>query len=129
MIWIRYIAILFAFLPVMATAGDFAPKNNGANSNAVNHHTTNWNINPGTTLKSGLEFWAARERCSAPGVTYWGVIWLTSTNYRIDAPLMFNSGFKQAVTSLFELYSKAQIPLYLTFHNNQCLITVDSKRN
>lgn len=118
--------------PALAVAENLVPRDQKADNNVGNYYATmnvaRWNILPGTTLKSGLEVWAAKERCSAPGVTYWGVIWLTSVNYRVDAPLMFNGDFKQAITSLFELYSRAQIPLYITFHKNQCLITVDSKR-
>lgn len=86
-----------------------------------------WRIEAGSTLKDTLFNWAASEKCSTPGVTNWTVAWLTSANYRIDAPLQFEGSFRDALNSLFTLYGAAKVPLYAGVRHAQCVISVDDK--
>ncbi|NYA16304.1 toxin co-regulated pilus biosynthesis Q family protein [Serratia fonticola] len=86
-----------------------------------------WRIEAGSTLKDTLFSWAAAEKCSTPGVANWTVAWLTSANYRIDAPLQFDGSFRDALNSLFTLYGTAQVPLYAGVRQVQCVISVDDK--
>lgn len=86
-----------------------------------------WRIEAGSTLKDTLFSWAAAEKCSTPGVANWTVAWLTSANYRIDAPLQFDGSFRDALNSLFTLYGTAQVPLYAGVRQAQCVISVDDK--
>ncbi|HIE1221394.1 TPA: toxin co-regulated pilus biosynthesis Q family protein [Serratia marcescens] len=86
-----------------------------------------WRIEAGSTLKDTLFSWAAAEKCSTPGVANWTVAWLTSVNYRIDAPLQFEGSFRDALNSLFTLYGTAKVPLYAGIRHVQCVISVDDK--
>nr|WP_184280661.1 toxin co-regulated pilus biosynthesis Q family protein [Serratia fonticola] len=86
-----------------------------------------WRIETGSTLKDVLFSWASAEKCSTPGVGNWTVAWLTSVNYRIDAPLKFEGSFRDALNSLFTLYGTAKVPLYAGIRNAQCVISVDDK--
>lgn len=86
-----------------------------------------WRISAGNTLKDALFNWAAAEKCSTPGVSNWTVAWLTSVNYRVDAPLQFEGSFRDALNKLFTLYGTAQVPLYAGVRNAQCVVSVDDK--
>ncbi|EQB0377719.1 toxin co-regulated pilus biosynthesis Q family protein [Serratia marcescens] len=86
-----------------------------------------WRIEAGSTLKDTLFSWAAAEKCSTPDVANWTVAWLTSANYRIDAPLQFEGSFRDALNSLFTLYGTAKVPLYAGIRHAQCVISVDDK--
>ncbi|WP_337263662.1 MULTISPECIES: toxin co-regulated pilus biosynthesis Q family protein [unclassified Serratia (in: enterobacteria)] len=88
---------------------------------------TVWRIEAGSTLKDTLFSWAAAETCATSGGTHWTVAWLTSANYRIDAPLQFEGSFRDALNSLFTLYGTAQVPLYAGIRQAQCVISVDDK--
>lgn len=88
---------------------------------------TVWRIEAGSTLKDTLFNWAASEKCARPGVSNWTVAWLTSANYRIDAPLQFEGSFRDVLNSLFTLYGTAQVPLYAGVRQAQCVISVDDK--
>ncbi len=89
--------------------------------------TQTWRIEAGTTLKDALFNWAAGEKCATSGVANWTIVWSTSVNYRIDAPLQFNGNFRDALNSLFTLYGTAKVPLYAGIRNGQCVISVDEK--
>lgn len=86
-----------------------------------------WRIETGSTLKDTLFSWAAAEKCSTPDVANWTVAWLTSANYRIDAPLQFEGSFRDALNNLFTLYGTAKVPLYAGIRHAQCVISVDDK--
>ncbi|MFP2241027.1 toxin co-regulated pilus biosynthesis Q family protein [Pseudescherichia vulneris] len=86
-----------------------------------------WRISAGNTLKDALFNWAAAEKCTTPGVSNWTVAWLTSVNYRVDAPLQFEGSFREALNKLFTLYGTAQVPLYAGVRNAQCVVSVDDK--
>lgn len=63
-----------------------------------------WVMAPGSTLKDSILTWSAEEKCSLPNVKHWTVEWLTSVNYRIDAPLVFHGTFMDALNGAFSLY-------------------------
>ncbi|OEU25172.1 hypothetical protein BI323_15565 [Yersinia ruckeri] len=71
--------------------------------------------------------WAVGEKCAVPGISNWTIAWLTSVNYRIDAPLQFEGDFRDALNSLFTLYGAAKVPLYAGVRQPQCVISVDDK--
>lgn len=54
-----------------------------------------WKAVAGSTLKESLTDWAGKADCSSGG--HWVVIWQTSTDYRIDAPLVFKGNFESAL--------------------------------
>jgi hypothetical protein len=86
-----------------------------------------WRIDAGNTLKDALFNWAATEKCATPGVNNWTVAWLTSVNYRVDAPLQFEGNFREVLNKLFTLYGRAQVPLYAGVRSAQCVVSVDDK--
>ncbi|PKH19357.1 hypothetical protein CIG19_20150 [Enterobacterales bacterium CwR94] len=86
-----------------------------------------WRIDAGNTLKDALFNWAATEKCTTPGVNNWTVAWLTSVNYRVDAPLQFEGNFREVLNKLFTLYGRAQVPLYAGVRSAQCVVSVDDK--
>ncbi|HGJ5868299.1 MULTISPECIES: cag pathogenicity island Cag12 family protein, partial [Arsenophonus] len=49
-----------------------------------------WQIEKGRTLKEGVMIWAEKATCIAPGVKNWTVLWHTSVDYQIVAPLHFS---------------------------------------
>ncbi|EAX0784636.1 hypothetical protein XQ87_25555, partial [Salmonella enterica] len=69
-----------------------------------------WKAVAGSTLKESLTDWAGKADCSSGG--HWVVIWQTSTDYRIDAPLVFKGNFESALVQVFDLYKKADKPLF-----------------
>ncbi|EKN4184016.1 toxin co-regulated pilus biosynthesis Q family protein [Yersinia ruckeri] len=87
----------------------------------------NWQAEKGSTLKDTLFLWAVGEKCAVPGISNWTIAWLTSVNYRIDAPLQFEGDFRDALNSLFTLYGAAKVPLYAGVRQPQCVISVDDK--
>ncbi|EEB4298798.1 hypothetical protein GJB91_20545, partial [Salmonella enterica] len=68
-----------------------------------------WRAAVGSTLKESLTEWAGKADCASGG--HWVVIWQTSTDYRIDAPLVFKGNFESALVQVFDLYKKADKPL------------------
>ncbi|TLI63100.1 hypothetical protein FEK66_23300 [Escherichia sp. E1130] len=86
-----------------------------------------WRIDAGSMLKDALFNWAAAEKCIAPGVNTWTVVWQTPVNYRVDAPLQFKGDFRTALNSLFTLYGSAKVPLYAGTRSAQCVVSVDDK--
>lgn len=107
------------------------------NSNTIKPLTTvpvlvaaakTWKIEKGTTLKTGYLAWASKENCPA-GKGKWSVRWETDTDYPIDYPLSFTSnGFEDATRQLFNLYQKAQAPLYVSGYRSQCLIIISDRK-
>lgn len=87
-----------------------------------------WQIEKGVTLKAGVMAWAIKASCVAPGVKNWSVLWQTSVNYPIDAPLRFSGDFKSALRSVLELYQSAKKPLYAETNTPQCLVIVKEGR-
>ncbi|WP_199861116.1 toxin co-regulated pilus biosynthesis Q family protein [Pseudomonas aeruginosa] len=83
-----------------------------------------WTLAKGETLKSGLQDWAARATCSAPGTTVWQVRWETAVNYPIDAPLRFEGDFRTALGDVLALYQQAEKPLLAETISAQCLARV-----
>lgn len=87
-----------------------------------------WKIDKGTSLKKGFELWASKEKCPV-GNGKWIVRWDTDTDYAIDYPLSFSSAtFEGATSQLFNLYRKAQAPLYVSGYRHQCLIVISDRK-
>lgn len=87
-----------------------------------------WKIEKGTTLKSGFTEWVSKETCPN-GKGKWLLRWETDTDYPIDYPLSFSSkNFEDATSQLFNLYQKAQAPLYVSGYRNQCLIVISDRK-
>ncbi|EAV2646057.1 hypothetical protein B1A72_22560 [Salmonella enterica] len=84
-----------------------------------------WKAVAGSTLKESLTDWAGKADCSGGG--HWVVIWQTSTDYRIDAPLIFKGNFESALVQVFDLYKKADKPLFAEASRLQCLVSVTDK--
>lgn len=83
-----------------------------------------WKIERGTTLRQGYEQWASQEICP-PGKSKWIVRWDTGTNYPIDYTLTFHAAnFEDATAQLFDLWHRAQVPLFVSGYRQQCLIVV-----
>nr|EKM0439562.1 TcpQ domain-containing protein [Cronobacter turicensis] len=83
-----------------------------------------WQIERGSTLRQGYEQWASQELCP-PGKPKWTVRWDTSTNYPIDYTLTFKAAnFEEATAKLFDLWHRAQVPLFVSGYRQQCLIVV-----
>ena len=81
-----------------------------------------WRAEPGSTLKETLTGWASKAQCSNGG--NWVVIWPVSLDYRIDAPLVFHGNFESVMVQVFDLYRKAEKPLFAEANRIQCLISV-----
>ncbi|MDE9537421.1 toxin co-regulated pilus biosynthesis Q family protein, partial [Xenorhabdus bovienii] len=60
-------------------------------------HQKVWRIETGSTLKDTVFNWSANEKCATPGISHWTVAWITSVNYRIDAPLQFEGSYRDAL--------------------------------
>ncbi|TNL04609.1 hypothetical protein CYD30_23390 [Kosakonia cowanii] len=86
-----------------------------------------WTALAGTTLKDTLSQWAASVHCESGSSPTWVVIWPTSVNYRIEAPLTLRGNFESVVVQLFELYRPAEKPLYASANRLQCLVYVNDK--
>lgn len=87
-----------------------------------------WTLDKGTTLKTGYSAWVDKETCPV-GKGKWLVRWETDTDYPIDFALSFSSAnFEDATSKLFNLYRKAQAPLYVSGYRNQCLIVISDKK-
>ncbi|EBX1373444.1 hypothetical protein DQ824_18990 [Salmonella enterica subsp. enterica serovar Newport] len=84
-----------------------------------------WKATAGSTLKESLTDWANKADCASGG--HWVVIWQTSTDYRIDAPLVFKGNFESALVQVFDLYKKADKPLFAEASRLQCLVSVTDK--
>jgi len=84
-----------------------------------------WKAIAGSTLKESLTDWAGKADCAGGG--RWVVIWQTSTDYRIDAPLVFKGNFESALVQVFDLYKKADKPLFAEASRLQCLVSVTDK--
>lgn len=81
-----------------------------------------WKADVGSTLKETLTGWASKATCSNGG--NWVVIWPVSLDYRIDAPLVFHGNFESVLVQVFDLYRKAEKPLFAEANRIQCLISV-----
>lgn len=84
-----------------------------------------WKAVAGSTLKESLTDWAGKADCASGG--HWVVIWQTSTDYRIDAPLVFKGNFESVLVQVFDLYKKADKPLFAEASRLQCLVSVTDK--
>ncbi|EHU7154891.1 TcpQ domain-containing protein [Salmonella enterica] len=84
-----------------------------------------WKAVAGSTLKESLTDWAGKADCASGG--HWVVIWQSSTDYRIDAPLVFKGNFESALVQVFDLYKKADKPLFAEASRLQCLVSVTDK--
>ncbi|EEH5146257.1 hypothetical protein GWU27_20220 [Salmonella enterica] len=84
-----------------------------------------WKAVAGSTFKESLTDWAGKADCASGG--HWVVIWQTSTDYRIDAPLVFKGNFESALVQVFDLYKKADKPLFAEASRLQCLVSVTDK--
>lgn len=87
-----------------------------------------WTMEKGITLKEGYMTWISKENCPF-GKGKWSVRWESDTDYPIDYPLSFSaSNFEDATSQLFNLYRKAQAPLYVSGYRNQCLIIISDRK-
>lgn len=84
-----------------------------------------WKAAVGSTLKESLTEWASKADCAGGG--HWVVIWQTSTDYPIDAPLVFKGNFETALVQVFDLYKNADKPLFTEANRLQCLVSVTDK--
>lgn len=84
-----------------------------------------WKAAVGSTLKESLTEWAGKADCVGGG--HWVVIWQTSTDYPIDAPLVFKGNFETALVQVFDLYKNADKPLFPEANRLQCLVSVTDK--
>lgn len=87
-----------------------------------------WNANVGLTLHSTLLKWSGEVPCNIIGK--WTINWNSSKDYSIDSALTFRGEYLDAVTQLFNLYKKANSPLFIDVYKTQCLIIVsDASEN
>jgi len=86
-----------------------------------------WTAKAGITLKETLTQWASSVHCESGSSPTWVVIWPTPVNYRIDAPFTLRGNFESMIVQLFDLYRKAEKPLYAGPNRLQCLVYVDDK--
>ncbi|EEJ1220005.1 hypothetical protein GQG94_004277 [Salmonella enterica] len=86
-----------------------------------------WGAKSGETLKGVVNRWAAGEFCA--GVNKWQVVWPLLIDYRIDSPLNFNGEYFEVLNKLFDLYRKADVPLFVDVYKSQCIISVTDKPN
>lgn len=84
-----------------------------------------WKAAVGSTLKESLTEWAGKADCAGGG--HWVVIWQTSTDYPIDATLVFKGNFETALVQVFDLYKNADKPLFPEANRLQCLVSVTDK--
>lgn len=84
-----------------------------------------WKAVAGSTLKESLTEWAGKADCAGGG--HWVVIWQSSTDYPIDAPLVFKGNFETALVQVFDLYKNADKPLFPEANRLQCLVSVTDK--
>lgn len=83
-----------------------------------------WKIERGTTLRQGYEQWVSQEACSSDKPK-WTVRWDTGTNYPIDYTLTFHAAsFEDATAQLFNLWHRAQVPLFVSGYRQQCLVVI-----
>lgn len=85
----------------------------------------NWAANTGETLKGVLNRWASSEICKSG--EKWQVVWPVLIDYRIDSPLVFTGTYFEAVSGMFDLYRKANAPLFVDIYKAQCIISVSDK--
>lgn len=83
-----------------------------------------WKIERGTTLRQGYDQWASQAVC-ASDKPKWTVRWDTGTNYPIDYTLTFHAAsFEDATAQLFNLWHRAQVPLFVSGYRQQCLVVI-----
>lgn len=83
-----------------------------------------WKIDRGTTLRQGYEQWVSHEACQSDKPK-WTVRWDTGTNYPIDYTLTFQAAsFEDATAQLFNLWHRAQVPLFVSGYRQQCLVVI-----
>lgn len=83
-----------------------------------------WKIERGTTLRQGYEQWVSQEACSSDKPK-WTIRWDTGTNYPIDYTLTFHAAsFEDATAQLFNLWHRAQVPLFVSGYRQQCLVVI-----
>lgn len=83
-----------------------------------------WKIERGTTLRQGYDQWASQAVC-ASDKPKWTVRWDTGTNYPIDYTLTFHAAsFEEATAQLFNLWHRAQVPLFVSGYRQQCLVVI-----
>ncbi|KAB1469230.1 hypothetical protein FZI27_20115 [Cronobacter sakazakii] len=90
--------------------------------NVVN--TKTWVADSGSSLWKTIIKWSEQEKCNS--TDKWNVIWPVEIDYPIDYRLTFTGNFYEAVTKLFDLYKKAEQPLYIDIYSNQCIISVSA---
>lgn len=86
-----------------------------------------WVAVPGSTLRSTLIKWSSDDKCNSSDS--WNVIWPVDIDYPMDSRLEFRGNFYEAITRLFDLYKKAQQPLYIDIYKSQCILSVSSAAN
>lgn len=83
-----------------------------------------WKIERGSTLREGYEKWASQEVCPSDKPK-WTVRWDTGTNYPIDYTLTFHAAsFEDVTAQLFNLWHRAQVPLFVSGYRQQCLVVI-----
>ncbi|ECC9541527.1 hypothetical protein DTG28_17595 [Salmonella enterica subsp. salamae] len=111
--------------PVMATVPAAATKPLTGKPVTAVVSGPEWKAVSGSTLQESLTEWAGKADCAGGG--HWVVIWQTSTDYPIDAPLVFKGNFETALVQVFDLYKNADKPLFPEANRLQCLVSVTDK--
>uniref|UniRef100_UPI0011A0F4EC DotD/TraH family lipoprotein n=1 Tax=Yersinia aldovae TaxID=29483 RepID=UPI0011A0F4EC len=86
-----------------------------------------WSAPVGSTLRESIIRWGQEAKCQNGISDKWVIIWPSKVDYRIDAALTFSGKFEEALVNVFELYRKADRPLFVDANRNQCLVYVDDK--
>ena len=86
-----------------------------------------WVAESGQTLRSTLIKWSDQDKCNLNDK--WRVIWPVQVDYPIDSNLTFRGNFFEVVSKLFDLYKKADKPLYLDIYKSQCILSVTDTTN
>lgn len=104
------------------TRAEYAAELAKASSGAVPRceATQKWAAKSGQTLRDAVEGWTTKEG--------WTLVWDTTVDYPISAPIAFEGCFADAVISLFGAYDKAEKPLVVDGHVNQKTLVVTARK-
>lgn len=79
-----------------------------------------WIADAGSDVESTLKLWAKAAK--------WTVIWDTSANYGIVAPMVFRGDFVDGASALIRKYRDAPEPLYMDVSSAQRLLHITREK-
>lgn len=79
-----------------------------------------WTGESGESLKTSVMKWAEKAK--------WNVIWDTTIDYPLLAPVSFEGRFDEAVAQFVRLYEGAEQPLVADIQSQQSLIYITNRR-